>query len=215
MTNTEWYEIFNTKVEVAESVGCVFANDKTLDYYVELEYKAQYVHSGWLLKTSRNSHDKIKLDFLDDFTKGSDNYPTTPQQTLLLLDKYSKKHSTITQSEGAVFAQKEKGRGKAKKPDDADLKKFEFDRELYKDKECFHFGKKGHPKAAFTVKKVPADNDRSSKSSSSKGYGGSSDMGKMFSLMNKSLMTFGKAMSQVAKKYETISDHQKTAYCWS
>ena len=42
MTNTEWYEIFNTKVEVAESVGCVFANDKTLDYCVELEYKARY-----------------------------------------------------------------------------------------------------------------------------------------------------------------------------
>ena len=31
MTNTEWYERFNTKVEVAESVGCVFANDRTLD----------------------------------------------------------------------------------------------------------------------------------------------------------------------------------------
>jgi hypothetical protein len=30
LTNTEWYERFNTKVEVAESVGCVFANDKTL-----------------------------------------------------------------------------------------------------------------------------------------------------------------------------------------
>ena len=28
MTNTEWYERFNTKVEVAESVGCVFTNDK-------------------------------------------------------------------------------------------------------------------------------------------------------------------------------------------
>ena len=31
-------------------------------------------------------------------------------------------------------------------------------------------------------------------------------MGKMFSLMNKSLKTFGKAMSQVAKEYETIGD---------
>ena len=40
-----------------------------------------------LLKTSNNSHDKIKSDFLDDFTKGSDNYPTTPHQILLLLEK--------------------------------------------------------------------------------------------------------------------------------
>ena len=61
--------------------------------------------------------------------------------------------------------------------------------------------------AACTVKMVPADSNKSSKSSSTKGSGGSSDMGKMFSLMNKSLKTFGKAaMSQVAKEYETISD---------
>ena len=40
MTNPEWYERFNTKAEVAESAGFVYANDKTLDYCVELEYKA-------------------------------------------------------------------------------------------------------------------------------------------------------------------------------
>ncbi len=57
-----------------------------------------------LLKTSNNSHNKIKSDLLDDFTKGSNNYPTTPQQTLLLLDKYSKKPTAVTQSEGTVFA---------------------------------------------------------------------------------------------------------------
>ncbi len=32
LSNTEWYERFHTKVEVAESVGCVFANNRTLDY---------------------------------------------------------------------------------------------------------------------------------------------------------------------------------------
>ena len=79
-----------------------------------------------LLKTSSNSHDKIKSDLSNDFTKGSDNYPTTPQQTLLLLDKYSKKPTALTQSEGTAFAQKEK-KCKAMKPDDADSKKFEFD----------------------------------------------------------------------------------------
>ena len=40
-----------------------------------------------------------------------------------------------------------------------------------------------------------------SKSSSNKESGSSSDMGKMFSLMNKSLKTFGKSMSQVAKEF--------------
>ena len=71
---------------------------------------------------------------------------------------------------------------------------------------CFSCSKKGYPKAACTVKMVPADNDKSSKSSSSKGSGGSLDMGKMFSSMNKSLKTFGKAMSQVAEEYDTIGD---------
>ena len=44
LTNTEWYERFNTKVEVAESVGCVFANDRTLDldYCAEIEHKKSY-----------------------------------------------------------------------------------------------------------------------------------------------------------------------------
>lgn len=39
MSNTER---FITKVEVSESVGCVFANDKTLDYCAQLEYKKSY-----------------------------------------------------------------------------------------------------------------------------------------------------------------------------
>jgi hypothetical protein len=42
LTSTEWYERFNAKVEVAESVSCVFANDKTLTYCLELEYKLPY-----------------------------------------------------------------------------------------------------------------------------------------------------------------------------
>ena len=41
---------------------------------------------------------------------------------------------------------------------------------------------------------VPADNDKSSKSSSSKGSGGSLDMGKMFSMIN----------NQVTKDYKAI-----------
>jgi len=40
--NTEWYERFSTKVEVAELVGCVFANNKTLEYCAQLEYKQTY-----------------------------------------------------------------------------------------------------------------------------------------------------------------------------
>ena len=56
-----------------------------------------------LLKTSSTTHDKIKSDLSDDFTRGSDNYPSTPQQVLLLLDKYSKKPTAVSQAEGTAF----------------------------------------------------------------------------------------------------------------
>ncbi len=42
LPNTEWYERFNTKVEVAVLVGCVFGHDKILDHCAELEFKAPY-----------------------------------------------------------------------------------------------------------------------------------------------------------------------------
>jgi len=43
-----------------------------------------------LIKTSNSKHDKIKDDLLDDYTKGSDKYPQTRLQALMLMDHYSK-----------------------------------------------------------------------------------------------------------------------------
>jgi hypothetical protein len=164
-----------------------------------------------LLKTSSNSHNKIKSDLLDAFTKGSNNYPTTPQQTLLMLDKYSKKPTAVTQSKGTVFAQKEtkKGKSKSKKADSVDPKQVEFDKDFYKDRACFRCGKTGHPKAACTVKIVAANDDKSTKSSASKvssltGY--TADVGKMFTSINKTYKTMGKAMSQVSKEIGAFAD---------
>jgi hypothetical protein len=160
-----------------------------------------------LLKTSSNSHEKIKIDLSDDYTKGSDNYPTTPHQTLLLLDKYSKKPTLLAQSEGTAFAQNgKKGDGKKKKAGNDDPKKLEFDKEFYKDKECFRCVKKGHPQAACKVKLASVDDEKSTKSSSSKGSGSSSHMGKMLRAMNKSIKTFGKAMSQVSEEFQHLGD---------
>jgi hypothetical protein len=162
-----------------------------------------------LLKTAGSSHDKIKSDLSDDFTKGSDNYPVTPVQTLLLLDKYSKKPTVVAASdEGTAFAQKGK-KGEAKK--DAADKKVEFDKEFYKDKECFRCGKKGHPKAACTVKITPADDENKSKSpksnkSASSLISSKSDISKLFGEMNKTLKTFGKALSQVSEVVDNLSD---------
>jgi hypothetical protein len=168
LTSTEWYERFNAKVEVAESVGCVFANDKTLTHCLELEYKLPYSQltdankivvtnlacdrfiAYGMLKMSSNAHNKIKSGLSDDFTKGSDNYPTTPQQSLLLLGKYSKKPAVVNHSEGTAFAQGGTKKKMKKNKNDTNPKNVEYDKEFYKDKDCFRCGKKGHPKAACT-----------------------------------------------------------------
>ncbi len=226
LSNTEWYERFHTKVEVAESVGCVFANDRTLDYCAELENKKSYnarnateiavvdvlardrFMANGLFKTISTANDKVKSDLLDYFTKGSYNYPITPQQTLLLLDKYSKTPAVVTHPEGTAFAQKDKKKGKADKKDETP-KKVEYDREKYKDLACFRCGKLGHPKAACTVKMVPADEEtKSTKSLSTKGSSSSSksDMGKMFLSINNTFKTMGKSMSQVSEEIAAYGD---------
>jgi hypothetical protein len=64
-------------------------------------------------------------------------------------------------------------------------------------------GKLGHPKAACTVKMVPADEEtKSTKSSSTKSSSSSSkiDMGKVFSSINSTFKIMGKAMSQVSEE---------------
>ena len=115
---------------------------QVLDYCAQLEYKKSYAALGppeqaavdilyrerfmafGLLKTAGASHDNIKSDLSDDYTKGSDNYPITPQQTLLLLDKYLKKPTLGTPLEGTAFSQKgKKGDGKKSGGD-----KVEFDK---------------------------------------------------------------------------------------
>lgn len=86
-----------------------------------------------------------------------------------MLDKYSKTPTVVTQSDGTVFAQKGKEGGAKKKSGDDNPKKVEFDKEFYKDKECFRCGKLGHPKSSCTVKLTASDDEESVRSSSTKG----------------------------------------------
>jgi hypothetical protein len=78
-----------------------------------------------MLKMSSNAHNKIKSDLCDDFTKGSNNYPTTPQQSLLLLDKNSKKPAVVNHSEGTAFAQGGTKKKMKKNKNDTDPKNVE------------------------------------------------------------------------------------------
>jgi hypothetical protein len=87
----------------------------------------------------------------------------------------------------------------------------EYDKEFYRDKECFRCGKKGHPKAACTVKMIAADNDKSTKSTVSKistsTKGSTADVGEVFTLINKTFKTMGKAMSQVSEEIGAFADN--------
>jgi predicted PolB exonuclease-like 3'-5' exonuclease len=53
-------------------------------------------------------HSNLKVDLRNDFITGSNRYPKTHQQTLHLLDKYSKTVLVpkMTSSEVSLFAQK-------------------------------------------------------------------------------------------------------------
>ena len=66
------------------------------------------------LRQSGQQHGNLKVDLQNDFTTGDNRYPKNRQQTLHLLDKYSKTVvPKTTQSEGTSFVQKG-GRGKRK-----------------------------------------------------------------------------------------------------
>jgi hypothetical protein len=157
MTNNKWYDRFNTKVEVAKSVGVSFHFKKIWEYCAQEAHKATYISlrldeqaavrasakerflSFALIKTSNSKHDTIKDDLSDDYTKGSDNYPKNRSQALMLMDHYSKAPTAITNSEGTAFAQN--GDKKKKKKGDKDKAKSDtpkdpkdFDKEWWKDK---------------------------------------------------------------------------------
>jgi hypothetical protein len=46
-----------------------------------------------------------------------------------------------------------------KNKNDTEPKNVGYNKEFYKDKDCFRCGKKGNPKEACTVKMVPADEE--------------------------------------------------------
>jgi hypothetical protein len=80
---------------------------------VHRDAKERYI-SYTFLHQSGAQHGNLKVDLRNDFTTGSNQYPKTHQQTLHLLDKYSKTIVVVpkmtTSSKGSSFTQKG-GRG--------------------------------------------------------------------------------------------------------
>jgi hypothetical protein len=128
----------------------------------------QYVSYAFLRQSGRQ-HGNLKVDFQNDFTTGDNHYPNNRQQTLHLLDKYSKTVvAKVTHSEGTSFTQNG-GRGGSNRSSSGNGKGLDsstYDKKYWNDKECYKCHNKGHPET-HCPKKRSDDTDRSTTSAAS------------------------------------------------
>jgi hypothetical protein len=125
LSNKQWSERFNTKVDVGDAIGVTHHQKVLLEYVAqELHNQAigdlsaveqllvrdeaeEHLVSYAFLSQSRTQHGKLNVDLQNDFTTGDNRYPKNRQQTLNLLDKYSKTLvARATPSESTSFAQR-------------------------------------------------------------------------------------------------------------
>jgi hypothetical protein len=164
MSNPQWYERFNTKVDVSRAIGVTRQHKVLLEYVAHESFtraftdlgpveqqlvrddaEEQYVSYAFL-RQSGTQHGNLKVDLQNDFTTGDNRYPKNRQQTLHLLDKYSKNGvAKVTHSEGTSFAQMS-GRGGGNRSSSGNGKgrdSITYDKRYWNDKECYKCHKKG------------------------------------------------------------------------
>jgi hypothetical protein len=186
LTNDQWYERFNTKVEIGKAIGIARQHPVLLEYVsqetnsssyatlaaadkltVETDTEERYL-SYIFLKQSGKQHDKLRMYLSDSYTTGDDKNPKTRQEVLHQLDKHSKTvvSKTVVADQGNSFAQQGSGsvnttnRGGDTRNGDS------YDQNFWKDKTCFKCNKKGHP-ASHCKDKEDSDDRSSSRSSQS------------------------------------------------
>ena len=224
LSNGQWYERFNTKVDVGNAIGV------TRQHRVLLEHQSQETHqqdffalsvqeqadirdkteerylSYIFLKQRGKQHNKLRMDLQNDFTTGDNHYPKNRQATLHLLDKYSK--STVvstTPHQGSAFAQEggqQGGRG-GRGRDTRNNKP--YDVAYWKDKECYKCKKKGHP-ANHCKSKTSSSDDRSVRSSRSSQSLSSQDLKKL----RKDLKHSKKSFATLQDRIEELEDEDLT-----
>jgi hypothetical protein len=143
-------------VDVSEAIGITQQHKVLLDYVDQESYtksfeglrvaeqklvredaEERYVSYAFL-QQSGIQHRNLKVDLQNDFTTGDNRYPKNRQQTLHLLDKYSKTVTPkVTQSEGTSFAQKGgRGGGRSYNGNGKGHDSSTYDKKYWKDKEC-------------------------------------------------------------------------------
>ena len=218
MSNPQWYERFNTKVDVGDAIGVTRQHRSLLEHVaqeqtatvartvvtfdslstvkqeaVRKDAEERYI-SYVFLRQSGPQHGKLKVDLQNDFTTGDNHYPKTRQQTLHLLDKYSKTTVTKpTNSEGASFAQGGGG-GNGKK-------KETFDKAYWKGKTCFKCDGKDHP-ASHCTKSGKADKKKANKNDDDDDASTASSVNKL----KKDFKKISKAFTTVNAKLEQLKE---------
>jgi hypothetical protein len=159
LSKSQYYERFNTKVDVAIALGMSFCPTPMLQE--EIMRDTKFNRAGGLVPKfkdltdeeqasvieqaqeryltqlfiahSGKQHAHLRRSLADDYTKGHDNYPDTRQDALRMLDTFSKNAVTPpTPSQGTAFAQKA---GASDKKEGDKKKRVEF-------RKCFNCGKK-------------------------------------------------------------------------
>jgi hypothetical protein len=155
LSNLQWYECFNTKVDVGDTIGVTHQHKVLLEYVAQelcnqafgdlaaaeqllVRDDAEELYVSYaFLRQSGTQYGNLKVDLQNDFMTGDNSYPKNRQQTLHLLDKYSKTVvARVTQSEVTSFAQiggRGGGRGGAsEKSEDPNT----YNKKWWKNKEC-------------------------------------------------------------------------------
>jgi hypothetical protein len=165
LSNPQWYERFNTKVDVSEAIGVTQQHTVLLDYVAQESYTKSFEGLGVaeqklvrddseeryvsyaFLRQSGIQHGNLKVDLQNDFTTGDTHYLKKRQQTLHFLEKYSNTViPKVTQSEGTSFAQKGgRGSGQIYNGNGKGQVSSTYDKKYWKDKEHCKCHKMGHP----------------------------------------------------------------------
>jgi hypothetical protein len=186
LSNPQWYERFNTKVDVGGAIGVIHQHQVLLEYVSQESYTHAFTDLGAVkqqlvradaeeryisyafLRQSITQHGNLKVYLQNDFTTGDNSYPKNRQKTLNLINKYrTTVVARVTHYEGTSFAHKS-GRGGSRgingkgKGHDSST----YDNKYWKDKECYKYQRKGHP-AKHCPKKPSDDDDRSLESTAS------------------------------------------------
>jgi hypothetical protein len=102
LSNPQWYERLNTKVDVSGAIGVTHQHKVLLEYVAQESYTRAFTDLGpvekqlvrddaeeryvsyTFFRQSGTQHGNIKVDLQNDFTTGDTRYPKNCQQTLHL-----------------------------------------------------------------------------------------------------------------------------------